>query len=60
LNQEAIELYRRWWDLAEIGTYTGLFRRPHERTEDTVMSWESFAEYLPRSPPRRARRRADQ
>jgi spectinomycin phosphotransferase len=60
LNQEAIELYRRWWDLAEIGIYIELFRRAHERTEDTIKSWESLAEYLPRSRPRRARRRADQ
>jgi spectinomycin phosphotransferase len=45
-NQEAIELYRRWWDLADIGIYTALFRRPHERTEDTTASWENLAEYL--------------
>jgi len=49
LNQEAIELYRRWWDLADIGIYSVLFRRPHERTEDTIASWENLAEYLPRS-----------
>lgn len=49
LNQDAIELYGRWWDLADIAIYTGLFRRPHERTEDTIKSWESLAEYLPRS-----------
>jgi spectinomycin phosphotransferase len=60
LHQEAIELYRRWWDLAEIGIYTELFRRAHERTEDTIKSWESLAEYPPRSRPRRAKRRADQ
>ncbi len=46
LNQEAIELYRRWWDLAEIGIYTRRFRRPHRRTEDTIKSWESLAGYL--------------
>lgn len=49
LNQEAIELYRRWWDLAEIGIYTALFRRPHQRTEDTIESWENLAVYLPTS-----------
>jgi spectinomycin phosphotransferase len=49
LNQEAIELYRRWWDLTDIGVYTALFRRPHERTEDTVASWENLAEYASRS-----------
>jgi spectinomycin phosphotransferase len=49
LNQEAIELYNRWWDLADVGIYTALFRRPHERTEDTIASWEDLTEYLPRS-----------
>jgi spectinomycin phosphotransferase len=48
LNQEAIQLYHRWWDLADVAIYTALFRRPHERTEDTVASWENLAEYLPR------------
>ena len=47
LNQETIDLYRRWWDLAEIGIYTKLFRQPHERTEDTIASWENLRGYLP-------------
>lgn len=49
LNQEAIELYKRWWDLADVGIYTALFRRRHKRTEDTIASWENLAECLPRS-----------
>jgi spectinomycin phosphotransferase len=49
LNQEAMELYRRWWDLADIAIYTQLFRRSHERTADTIASWENLAECLPRS-----------
>lgn len=49
LNQQAMQLYRCWWDLADIGIYIERFRRPHERTEDTVASWENLADYLPRS-----------
>jgi spectinomycin phosphotransferase len=47
LNQQAIELYRRWWNLADIGIFVGVLRRQHERTEDTVASWESLAAILP-------------
>ena len=46
LNRETIDLYRRAWDLSEIGIFVRLFRRPHEETEDTVYSFESLAEYL--------------
>ena len=48
LNHEAIELYERWWDLADIAIYTALLRRPHDRTEDTTASWENLAGYLRR------------
>jgi spectinomycin phosphotransferase len=40
LNREAAELYRRWWDLADVTTFVDVFRRSHERTEDTVKSWQ--------------------
>ena len=46
LNQQAIELYRRWWNLADTGIFVGVLRRQHERTEDTVASWENLAEIL--------------
>jgi spectinomycin phosphotransferase len=59
LHQEAIELYLRWWDLAEIGIYIEGFRHPHQRTEDTIKSWESLAEYC-RGSDRDARKWADQ
>jgi spectinomycin phosphotransferase len=49
LNQQAIELYRLWWDLADVGIYIALFRRAHERAEDTNASWENLAAYLERS-----------
>ena len=47
LNRRAVQLYERWWDLAEICIYIAGFRRPHERTEDTAASWRYLNEYLP-------------
>ena len=46
LNQEALRLYRWSWALADIGIFVAGFRQPHERTEDTVASWDSLAGYL--------------
>lgn len=46
LNEEALGLYRERWTLAEICVYVAEFRRPHEETEDTRVSWESLGEYL--------------
>ena len=43
LNRQAIELYRRWWDLADIAIFVDLFRRRHERTEDMVASWRALS-----------------
>jgi spectinomycin phosphotransferase len=43
LNQQAIELYRRWWDLADTAIFVDLFRRRHERTEDMVASWRALS-----------------
>jgi spectinomycin phosphotransferase len=43
LNQQAIELYCRWWDLADIAIFVDLFRRRHERTEDMVASWRALS-----------------
>ena len=46
LNQDALKLYRWWWNLADIAVFVAEFRRPHERTEDTVASWEILARNL--------------
>lgn len=46
LNRQAIELYRRWWELADVTTFVGVFRREHERTEDTAKSWQVLSENL--------------
>jgi spectinomycin phosphotransferase len=46
LNHEAIELYNRWWGLADVAIYTALFRRQHDETEDTIQSFENLTEDL--------------
>ncbi len=48
LNHEALQLYRWWWDLADIAIFVGGFRRAHERTEDTVACWGHLARALAR------------
>ena len=46
LDHDALRLYRSWWDLADVTVFVAGFRRPHERTEDTVASWEILAHNL--------------
>jgi len=46
LDRRIIELYRRWWDLADTAIYVALFRNPHERDANTVASWENLTHYL--------------
>ena len=46
LNPQAMELYRRWWDLADIALFVDVLRREHDRTEDTAASWENLTKIL--------------
>jgi spectinomycin phosphotransferase len=46
LNQQALELYRWWWKLADIAVFVAGFRGPHERTEDMAASWDNLARCL--------------
>jgi thiamine kinase-like enzyme len=46
LNHDALQLYRWWWELADITVFVAGFRQPHERTEDMVASWEILARNL--------------
>jgi spectinomycin phosphotransferase len=39
LDREALQLYRQWWDLADIAVFVALFRRPHDEDENTVASF---------------------
>jgi spectinomycin phosphotransferase len=47
LNERILRLYELWWVLAEICMYTRQFRRPHERTEDTLVAWNALQSYVP-------------
>jgi hypothetical protein len=46
IDDEALSLYRLWFDLAEVGGYLSLFRSPHEDTADTRESWKNLQHFL--------------
>jgi spectinomycin phosphotransferase len=46
LDERAMDLFRRWWELADICVFVAEFRRPHERTKEISVAWESLNGYL--------------
>jgi spectinomycin phosphotransferase len=52
IDQDALSLYRLWYDLAEIGGYLSYFRKPHRHTADTAdtadtaQSWQNLRHFL--------------
>lgn len=46
LSPAALDLYRLWFDLAEVGQYLGEARRPHGDTEDMAESWKNLQHFL--------------
>ncbi len=46
IDEQALTLYRLWYDLAEIGGYLTLFRSPHANTGDTRESWTNLQHFL--------------
>ena len=48
LNPEALDLYRRRWELADIAIFVRLFRRAHEEEENTVAAFGHLRSYLDR------------
>lgn len=46
LDDEALELYRLWWDLTEISIFIGQFREAHVANEDTQLGWDGLCRYL--------------
>ena len=44
---KAKEMYRLWWQLAEIAAYTETFRLPHEDDANTQTAWKSLQSYVP-------------
>lgn len=41
-----LELYRLTWRLADIASFVGWFRAPHDDTEDTRKAWQGLTWYL--------------
>jgi spectinomycin phosphotransferase len=46
LDRETLELYRRWWDLADIAVFTADLRRPHVDSEQGAANLKSLRDYL--------------
>jgi hypothetical protein len=46
IDEQALTLYRLWYDLAEIGGYLSLFRIPHQDTADASESWKNLQHFL--------------
>ena len=48
LDDRAVELYRRRWELADIAIFVVQFRRPHEPDDDTQLAFDGLRGYLGR------------
>jgi spectinomycin phosphotransferase len=48
LDPEALDLYRRRWELADIADFVRLFRRAHEEDANTVAAFGHLRSYLDR------------
>jgi spectinomycin phosphotransferase len=46
VNQEALALYRLRWGLDDRAEFLSDFRRPHQLTADTLVSWTALQETL--------------
>lgn len=46
VDQDALSLYRMWYDLAEISCYVRFFREPHADTADAAESWRNMQHFL--------------
>jgi thiamine kinase-like enzyme len=46
IDQDALRLYRLWYDLAEISCYIVWFRSSHGDTADTAEAWQNLQYYL--------------
>jgi aminoglycoside phosphotransferase (APT) family kinase protein len=46
IDDDALTLYRLWYDLAEIAEYISLFRSSHGDTADTAEAWRNLRHFL--------------
>ena len=46
IDDDALALYRMWYDLAEIAGYVILFRGSHGDTADTAEAWRNLRHFL--------------
>ena len=46
IDDDALALYRLWYDLAEIAGYVSLFRGSHGDTADTAEAWRNLRHFL--------------
>jgi hypothetical protein len=46
-QDDAVDLFRLWWGLAEICACTSHFRSSHGDGEDDRVSWKGLVYYLP-------------
>jgi spectinomycin phosphotransferase len=46
IDNDALALYRMWYDLAEIAAYISLFRDSHGETADTAEAWRNLRHFL--------------
>lgn len=44
-----VELYRRWWELAEICSFTAMFRGTHHEDANSREAWRELSGYLSNS-----------
>jgi spectinomycin phosphotransferase/16S rRNA (guanine(1405)-N(7))-methyltransferase len=45
-DDDALSVYRLWWDLTMISVAIGRFREPHREDEDTLIRWNALNHYL--------------
>ncbi len=46
LHDDALRLYRLWWDLCEVALFVDDLRRPHDDTVDTRTAWQGLQRHL--------------
>lgn len=46
VDPAGLDLYRLWWELADIASFLDDLRRPHRDTEDAAAAWHHLRGYL--------------